>query len=175
MHSILNLIIGAIVVVVIKEIFVKYMNKKTKSLTNQSITDDSLKTLSNNFVWKMVLKVSWYHVAFVIASVIGGAMSETKNIALLCVYILLIVFIIIFSERQKRKHYKALGNVEKILSLSSNAHLQRLVNTDKAILSKEDKKFVEDYELSGKRFGMPITIATFVQIVCSIVMWISTF
>lgn len=169
------LIIVAIVVVAIKELFVKGIQKKSDKVAEEKSTTKSLKKLSKYFIGKMVIKVSWFHVAFFITAIIGGAMSVTRNIVFVAIYILVMLFIIIFSMKQQRKYNQELGIVEEYLTLYDKREMQTIVNTDKEKLDKKAKHFLDCYKISERHFGLQLSIATTIQAVLSIAMWISTF
>lgn len=175
MESIITLIISAIAIVAIKEIITRIMQSQTKNISKKKLEDNHYKILSRNFVWKMILKVGWFHLAFFVSAIVGGALGTTRNLALSIIYILLIIFIIVFSIRQQKKYYESFGEVEAKLTVDNKSALQRIVNTDESKLSKKEKQFIGKYKKTEKYFGIPVSIVTFLQIVISIAMWIGTF
>ncbi|MDK7284332.1 hypothetical protein [Staphylococcus pettenkoferi] len=177
MSSIIYLIIGAIIAITIKQIAIKIMTKKsTEIVKKRNMTDSSLEKLSGHFVWEMVLKLGWFHIAFVIASIIGQALTTTKNIVFISVYVLVMLFIVLLGFRQKKKYFVSFGKIRGELSQSDGKlYVQRLVNQDKTSLSKKNRKIVEMYDLTVTKLGVPLIITSFIQLGLGIAMWVSTF
>src|SRR5699024_3890563 len=151
MESIITLIISAIAIVAIKEIITRIMQSQTKNISKKKLEDNHYKILSRNFVWKMILKVGWFHLAFFVSAIVGGALGTTRNLALSIIYILLIIFIIVFSIRQQKKYYESFGEVEAKLTVDNKSALQRIVNTDESKLSKKEKQFIGNYKKTEKK------------------------
>lgn len=175
MISIIILIGVAIVIVAIKEITMRKIEKNSKYLIeHEKATDERTKKLSRNSVVQLVSKSSWFHIIFFVSALVGGAMLNGRLI-LPILYIVLMAFLVIWGIVQHRKAYESLGVVEQYLASQNKGDLQRVVNSEESNLSKKEKHFLKHYNIVEKRIGIVTTIVTAIQLVISIVLWIGTF
>ena len=175
MKSIIILIIVASFIAVIKEFFVRPLQKSTEQLSKKEVEREHLETISRNFIIRMMIKINWFHLVFFIASIIGGALALSSNIVVGVIYLIIAIASIAFAIKQHKKYCEDFGIVERKLTNSDKRELQQLVNTKVTDLDEKDKAFFYQYKSVEKRLGIPMTIATTIQVIISIVMWISTF
>lgn len=175
MISILILIGVAIVIVAIKEMTIRKMEKRSKYLIKQeTLSDKTMKKLSRNILIQLMIKSTWFHIVFFISAVIAGGVFIGGFIFPI-VYVLLMIFLVVWTVIQHRKIYKTVGTLEQYLMNFDKKDLQRIVNSKEADINKKEQKFLKEYNIMEKHIGVPTTIVTIVQTVASIVMWINTF
>lgn len=177
MKSIILLVLVSIVIVFVKESVLKRLFKQSKGLLEaEKESKERTKKHSKNFLIQLLIKSSWFHIIFFISAIIGGVYAKGfYSIVLTIFYLILMIFIVIFTRSKHKKYNQNFGAIEIELARQNTRQLQNLINNKSLIKTKNQKTFTNNYEVLEKQLALPMTATLIAQSVISILMWIGTF